>query len=31
MTNHLYDGVFGQHAASSKTFLYTANGEVSFA
>lgn len=31
MTNHLYDGVFRQHAASSKTFLYTANGEVSFA
>ena len=31
MTNHLYDGVFGQHAANSKTFLYTANGEVSFA
>ncbi len=31
MTNHLYDGVFGQHATSSKTFLYTDAGEVSFA
>jgi len=31
MTNHLYDGVFGQHASSSKTFLYTDTGEVSFA
>ncbi len=31
MTNHLYDGVFGPHAASDKIFLYTADGEVSFA
>ena len=31
MTNHLYDRVFGAHAASSKTFLYTDAGEISFA
>ena len=31
MTNHLYDHVFGAHAASSKTFLYTDAGEISFA
>ena len=31
MTNHLYDGVFGQHATSSKIFLYTDTGEVRFA
>jgi len=31
MTNHLYDSVFGQHAGSDKTFLYTADGEISFA
>ena len=31
MTNHLYDGVFGQHAESQKTFLHTDAGEVSFA
>ena len=31
MTNHLYDRVFGVHAASSKTFLYTDAGEISFA
>ena len=31
MTNHLYDGVFGQHAESHKTFLHTDAGEVSFA
>ena len=30
MTNHLYDSVFGQHATSGKTFLYTDAGEVSF-
>ena len=30
MTNHLYDGVFGQHAASTRTFLHTDAGEVSF-
>lgn len=31
MTNHLYDGVFAPHADSSKTFLYTADGEISYA
>ena len=31
MTNHLYDRVFGAHATSSKTFLYTDTGEISFA
>ena len=31
MTNHLYDAVFGQHAESDKTFLYTEDGEISFA
>ncbi len=31
MTNHLYDSVFGKHAASSKIFLYTDAGTVSFA
>ena len=31
MSNYLYDGVFAPHAASSKTFLYTADGEVSYA
>ena len=31
MTNHLYDSVFGQHADSNKIFLYTADGEISFA
>ena len=31
MTNHLYDAVFGQHAESDRTFLYTADGEISFA
>jgi len=30
MTNHLYDSVFGQHATSGKTFLYTDAGEVNF-
>ena len=31
MTNYLYDGVFAPHADSRKTFLYTADGEISFA
>ena len=31
MTNHLYDGVFAPHANSSKTFLHTADGEISYA
>ena len=31
MTNHLYDSVFGQHAASSRIFLHTDAGAVSFA
>ena len=31
MTNHLYDSVFGKHAASSRIFLYTDAGTVSFA
>ena len=31
MSNHLYDGVFAPHADSSKTFLYTADGEISYA
>ena len=31
MTNHLYDRVFGTHASSTKTFLYTDSGEISFA
>ena len=31
MTNYLYDGVFAAHADSRKTFLYTADGEISFA
>jgi malonyl-CoA/methylmalonyl-CoA synthetase len=31
MTNHLYDSVFRKHAASSKIFLYTDAGTVSFA
>ena len=31
MTNHLYDAVFGRHAGSDRIFLYTADGEISFA
>ena len=31
MTNYLYDGVFASHADSPKTFLFTADGEVSYA
>ena len=31
MSNYLYDGVFAPHAGSSKTFLYAADGEVSYA
>lgn len=30
MLNHLYDGVFAPHATSEKTFLFTADGEISF-
>ena len=31
MSNHLYDGVFAPHADSTKTFLYTADRDISFA
>ena len=31
MSNHLYDGVFAPHADSAKTFLYTADRDISFA
>ena len=31
MTNHLYDAVFGRHADCDRIFLYTADGEISFA
>ncbi len=30
MTNYLYDGVFAPHADSDRTFLHTADGEISF-
>ncbi|MBT3655496.1 MAG: hypothetical protein HN538_04440, partial [Alphaproteobacteria bacterium] len=29
--NTLYDAVFGVHSKSNKTFLYTEQGEVSYA
>jgi len=31
MSNILYDGIFGPHATSPKTFLFTPRGEMSFA
>ena len=31
MSNHLYDGVFAPHDDSTKTFLYTADRDISFA
>ena len=31
MSNHLYDGVFAPYADSTKTFLYTADRDTSFA
>ena len=31
MSNHLYDGVFAPHADSTKSFLYTADRDISFA
>jgi len=31
MNNILYDGVFAPHSLSEKTFLYTPDGEISFA
>ena len=31
MSNHLYDAVFAAHADSTKTFLHTADRDISFA